>query len=227
MAEFSLAAFTNSIIELFTNSSILPVSSEFYVNKYGTSQTYKDKHKNREPLHLKEAITECIGQTRFSEQDLISFDIGSEKMEKMHPYYHILEDTPYIRKKGKGTTKTLGSQAKVEIEKRDYNRVEWNGKSFTKEYRRNVRGSRNRLDKVSHWTTNSKGEREFINRESNTYLNEHYQYIERILDSIVDPLAELYNLKKARKINTGLAEEYFGQFDEAPSNILDIIGSFE
>lgn len=227
MAEFSLAAFTNSIIELFTNSSILPVSSEFYVNKYGTSQTYKDKHKNRQPLHLKEAISECIGQTKFSEKDLISFDIGSEKMESMHPYYHILEDTPYIRKKDRGTGKTLGSQAKVEVGKKDYGRVDWNGKSFTREYRRNVRGSRNRTDKVSHWTTNSKGEREFINRESNTYLNEHYQYIERILDSIVDPLAELYHLKKARKIDTGLAEEYFSQFDEAPTNILDILGSFE
>lgn len=226
MAEFSLTSFADSIIELFLNSSILPVSSEFYVNKNGISQLYKNKHKDRQPLHLKEAISECIGQTRFTEQDLISFDIGSDKMESMHPYYHILEDTPYIRKKEQGTEKTLGSQAKVEVGKRDYGIVSWNGKTFTKEYARNVRGKRNRLNKTSHWVTNSKGEQEFINRDSNTYLNVHYQYIERILDSIVDPLADLFGLKKARKIDSGLAEEYFSQFDEAPNNILDIIGSF-
>ena len=227
MAEFSLTSFTNTIIEMFTSSRLFPVSSEYYVNKYGTSQLYKNKHKNREPLHLKQAVLECMINSKFEEKDLITFDIGNEQMELMHPYYHILEDTPYIRKKDRGTDKTKGSQAKVEIIKRDYGRVEWNGKTFTKEYSRNVRGSRNRLEKTSHWITNAKNEQEFVNRESNTYVNEHYQYIERILDDIVEPLASMFNLKPARKIDTGLAEEYFSQFDEAPTNILDILGSFE
>ena len=34
---------------------------------------------------------------------MLIFDIGNEYAEREYPYYHILEDAPVIRKKGKGT----------------------------------------------------------------------------------------------------------------------------
>ena len=158
------------------------------------------------------------------------FEIGNENAEEKYPYYHILEDAPVIRKRGRGTKKTKGSQAEVEnLGQRDYNRVSWNGKTFTKEYSRNVRGSRKRLASVSHWTTDYMGNDVFINREANAYLNEHYHYIEKMLNDygILDTLASEFNLKRGRTIDTGLAEEYFSQEDADMTNILDIIGSHD
>lgn len=229
MAEFNLNAFSDSLIDLFTNSNLFPYSQEYYIDKNGKSQPYSSKHKNRQPLHLKDAVIHSISQSRVFEQDMNSFEIGNEQMEIMHPYFHILNDSPYIRKRNMGSDKTHGSQAKVEKGKRDYNVVAWNGKTFVKEYQRNVRGSRNRTNKVSHWITNSNGEKEFINRDSNTYVNEHYHYIEKILDNIVDDLASMYGLKAQRKVDSGLGEEYASQFEDLglESNILDIISSFD
>lgn len=225
MAKFDINIFTDRLIELFINSPIFPV---FDINKWNNRQGDRNKHPFRNPLTLKESVDNSIKGSRLAEQDMITFDIGNEQMEETHPYYHILEDAPYIRKAGKGTAKTKGSQAKVEnIGKRDYGIVNWNGKTFSKEYSRNTRGSRNRLDKVTHYITDNKGDIKLINREANSYLNEHYKYIERILDSgILNTLAAEQGLKLSkRKIDTGLAEEYFSQFDETPLNILDILGS--
>lgn len=225
MAEFEINAFTDRLIGLFIESPIFPIYDVSLPSN--SKQKDSDKHPNREPLTLKETINSSIKNSRLTEQDMITFDIGNEQMEKNHPYYHILEDAPYIRKAGKGTTKTKGSQSKVEdVGKRDYGIVEWNGKTFKKEYSRNIRGSRSRLNKVTHYITDNKGNIKMVNREANTYLNVHYKYIERILDSgILNELAAEYNMKLTRKIDTGLAEEYFSQFNETPLNILDILGS--
>ena len=158
-----------------------------------------------------------------------TFDIGNEYAEEHYPYYHILEDAPYIRKRNQGTAKTRGSQAKVEkLSERNYSFPTWNGKTFTQEYRRNVRGSRNRLDKVSHWVTDSKGNKVFVNRESNSYLNEHYQYIERMLnDIILDAIALEFSLKRMRTEKTGLEDELAMEWGEDVSTVLDIFKSFE
>lgn len=227
---FDINVFTERLKSLFLSSPLFPEMKGDYINEWGSKQSDEKKHPNREPLHLKKAARDSFDSSTVIMQDMISFDLGNEQMEKTHPYYHILENTPYIRKKFKGTDKTKGSQAKVEnLGQRDYERVEWNGKTFKKEYSRNIRGSRNRLNSVSHFITDSKGNRKMINRESNSYLNEHYRYIENILDSgILNVLAEEQGLKLApKKIDTGLAEEYFSQFDETPTNILDIIGSHD
>ena len=148
--------------------------------------------------------------TILSMENQYTFDIGNEYSEEHYPYYHILEDAPYIRKRDRGTSKTRGSQAKVEkLADRNYSFPTWNGKTFTQEYRKNIRGQRNRIGKVSH-------------------LNEHYQYIERMLnDSILDILAFEFNLKRARTEITGLEEELAMEWGESVSTILDIFNSFE
>lgn len=163
------------------------------------------------------------------DENQYTFDIGNEYAEEHYPYYHILEDAPYIRKRNKGTAKTRGSQAKVEkLGERNYSFPTWNGKTFTQEYRRNVRGKRNRLNQVSHWATDYKGDKVFIIRESNSYLNEHYQYIERMFnDIILDAIALEFGLKRARTEKTGLEEELAMEWGEDVSTVLDIFKSFE
>lgn len=149
------------------------------------------------------------------------FEIGNEFSEEYYPHYHILEDSPYIRKRDKSTKKTRGSQASVEkLGERDYNIISFNGKTYSREYARNVRGARNRISKVSHWGVDASGKKVWINRESNSYLNEHYHYIENMLNGgILDQLAIEYGLKRKRTQNTSLQEDY-----EALS-LVDIINS--
>ena len=220
MAEFNIATFTTRLQELFINSNIFPYLSGDYINKYGWGQSDSDKHKGRNPLHLKTITRHCINETTMQSDNIITFDIGNQQMETTHPYYHILEDAPYIRKKDRSTAKTRGSQDEIEISKRDYGRVTWNGKTFTREYSRNVRGSRNRSENknISRWNNG-----DFINMKANTYLNVHYRYIERILDSgILSLLASEQGLKlKARKEDSGLEDDYFIQ------SIMDIASSYE
>ena len=223
---FDILTFTNRLKELFTESPLFPNAPEYYENEWGNRQLNSEKHKGRQPLKLKTAVIQCIADTTLKEQDIITFDIGSESLERMHPYYHILEDAPVIRKRNKGTEKSLGSQAKIEdAGKRDYGRVSFNGKTFSKEYSRNVRGKRNRLDSVDHYITDSRGNVKRVNRESNSYQNVHYRYIERILDSgILDTIAQEQDLKLMRKKDTGLGEEYFAQQEEV--DFQDIVDSF-
>ena len=151
------------------------------------------------------------------DENTLSFDIGNEFAEEKYPYYHILEDAPTIRKRGKSTEKTRGSQAKVEnLGQRDYNRVRWNGKTLSKEYTRNVRGKRLNLGKVSHWATDYNGREYFINREANAYLNTHYHYIEKMLEEygILDQLASDFGLKRKRTEDTGLLGDFLAQGEE-------------
>lgn len=164
-----------------------------------------------------------------ADENTLIFDIGNEYAEEHYPYYHILEDSPYIRKRYQGTEKTKGSQAKVEkLSERNYSFPTWNGKTFTQEYKRNVRGQRNRIGKVSHWATDYAGNKIFINRDSSSYLNEHYQYIEKMLNGIVlDQLALEFNLKRARTENTGLAEELAMEWGEEVEVVLNAFGLTE
>lgn len=226
--EYTIEAFVDRLKELFTDSSIFPYMEQDYYNN-GYTQSDSSKHPHRSPQHLKDAVKECFENSMSKQTDMITFEMGSEKMEKMHPYYHILEDAPVIRKKYRGTEKSKGSQASIEdVGKRDYGIVNWNGKTFTKEYSKNVRGSRKSVVEKAQLRTKL-ADRAYItkNFRANSYVNTHYKYIEKILDSgILETLAKEFNMTLKRKIDTGLAEEYFSQFDEAPINILDILGSF-
>lgn len=226
---FDINVFASRLKELFINSPLFPNMPENYVNEWGVVQSDREKHKGREPLKLKTVVSQCMNDTTINEQDSVSFHIGNEQMERTHPYYHILENSPVIRKRGKSTEKTRGSQAKVEnVGHRDYERVEWNGKTFGKEYHRNVRGQRNRLSNVSHFITDDRGNRKMINRESNSYQNVHYMYIERILDSgILETIAGEQGLKLMRKKDSGLGEEYLDQENvNSVADLQDIIDSF-
>lgn len=213
--EFSIDSFIKDLFEMLLDSQQFPF---MYDEKLDSA-----KHPKRTPLHLKSAIRQSTTFISGGE-NIRSFDIGNESLERSHPYYHILENSYAIRKKNRGTKKTKGSQASIEdVGKRDYERVNWNGKTFTKEYSRNVRGSRNRKDKLSHWE-NIGGKREFVNREANSYLNTHYHYIENALnEDVVDLIAAKYNLKRKKRIeDTGLGEEYETQrlFDMFDSHII-------
>ena len=224
---FDINVFATRLKELFVRSPLFPNMPENYVNVWGSVQSDREKHKGREPLKLKDAVISSMANSTISTENEISFNIGNEQMEKTHPYYHILEQAPVIRKRGKGTDKTRGSQAKIieDVGKRDYERVSFNGKSFTKEYARNVRGKRNRTDNVTHFISDSRGNRKVVNREAGAYQNIHDMYIERILDSgILNTIAEEQGLKLMRKSNTGLGEEYFAQQGEI--DLTSIIDSF-
>ena len=223
---FDINVFASRLKELFVSSPLFPNMPENYVNEWGVVQSDREKHKGREPLKLKDAVISSMANSTIFAENEISFNIGNEQMEKTHPYYHILENAPVIRKRGKGTDKSRGSQAKIEdVGQRDYERVSFNGKTFTKEYAKNVRGKRNRIDNVTHFVSDSRGNRKMINREAGAYQNVHYMYIEKILDSgILNTIAEEQGLKVMRKSNTGLAEEYFAQQGEL--DLASIIDSF-
>jgi hypothetical protein len=153
--------------------------------------------------------------------DSNAFEIGNDYAEEHYPYYHILEDSPYIHKRDKATSKTQGSQAKVEKKsQRDYNIISFNGKTFSREYARNVRGKRNRNDRVTYWKTNNAGIRNKENPDAKEYLNVHYHYIENMMNNVIlDQLALEFGMKVGRTKLTSLQEDY-----EALS-IVDIINS--
>lgn len=215
--EYNLDAFFNSLI------SYMAVAFPYMQDE----EKDRAKHPKREPLHLKDAIFD--NAQPIHSLNSITFDIGNETLETTHPYYHILEQAQVIRKRDRGTTKSRVSQAKVQnVSSRDYDRINWNGKTFTKEYRRNVRGSRSLIGKASRWEDDK-----FINREANYYANVHYRYIENILESgILDMLAAEFGMRRIRTKDSGLGEEYLLQesmdygTDEA-NNIVNILSSFE
>ena len=214
MKEFSVDAFRDAIYESLLNSPLFPYMKD--------SERDRQKHSKRQPLHLKDAIRQQ-GTMKTSGGDMTSiFEIGSPILENTHPYYHILQQAPVIRKKDKGTKKTKGSEMyEKDVGKRDYEKVYWNGKTFTKEYTRNVRGSRNRTNKVSHWNNG-----EFVNRESNAYVNIHYKYIDTILDDIMPILAVEFGLKMKRKQDSGLIDEFADQQGTSIDKVLDAFSSF-
>ena len=231
--EYNITLFTDKLKEYFTESPLFPYMYSEYLSGWGVMQDSAKKHPKRNPPHLKDMTKMCLEQTTtFVDENIVVFDFGNEKMETYYPYYHILQDAPVIRKKNQGTTKTKGSQANVkDLGKRNYGITSWNGKTFTKEYTRNVRGSRNRFDKISHWTIVN-GNKTWVNRDSGAYNNVHYHYIDNILDQdVVFKLASVFGLKTFRKKNGGLAEEYMSEMgesnDELRQGILDTFFSFE
>lgn len=165
--------------------------------------------------------------------DMQVFDIGNDYAERFYPYYHILEDAPVIHKRGKGTAASKGSQATIEkLSKRDYGLVGWSGKSFTKEYEKNVRGKRASVINNSQQVVDGK----IINKESSTYKNIHYKYIETMLEKVNPIVAQEYDLRLLRTQSTGLVDEYLSETEEEPvgydeitqmiSNVLGMWGTY-
>lgn len=210
--EYTLGSFTKRLRELMYDN--FPRLEGRGFNPSGTPKHGEHNEEIRD-------IAFMNNPTFMINENTNAFEIGNDYAEEYYPYYHILEDTPYIRKRNKATDKTKGSQAKVEKRsQRDYNIISFNGKTFSREYARNVRGKRNRLDQVSHWVTSTDGKQVFVNRESNSYLNEHYHYIEKMMNNVIlDQLAIEFGMRSGRTQITSLQEDY-----EA-LNIVDIINS--
>ena len=234
MAEFDLVAFTSRLKEWFLGSALFPYyeigkgMETDYAQYQATKSSARSKHPNRNPTHLRDVARQCLDITTTMTDNMITFDYGNAVMESNYPHYHILENTQVIRKRGKGTLKSKGSEDMYKIKaQRDYERVIWNGKTFTKEYRKNVRGIRSRVDKVSHWGIVD-GQGKWLNKDSNSYLNVHYHYIEDILDNdVVYRLASEFGLKSMRKVDSGLEEDFADQEGVDIESVLETFASFE
>ena len=220
--EFTLSNFAERLAQLIHSSKLIPDMGSFYTNKYGYTQSDASKHSKRpQPRDLRSQISNSISSSFVMGENFATFDIGNEQMEKNFPYYHILQEAPTIRKAYKSTVKTRGSEYGKSAKEIDYERVHWNGKTFTKEYQKNVRGSRVNLSK-----TQMHLDGQFINEGSIQYLNMHYKYLDRIADEVANTLASEFNLKIGRKQDTGLIEEFAMQEGMTVENVLAAFESF-
>lgn len=193
--DYNIGDFTKRLRELMY--IYFPFESE------GINQS---KHRNR-PLNIRD-VAFRDNQTENLTEDMLAFNIGNAKSESEYPYYHILENAPVIRKKGRADSKTRGSQQYVsEISKRDYEKVTLKGKTFSKEYAKNIRGARKRV--VENSTQYVKiGSKTFkINENADSYKNVHYQYIEIMLSHIVQTLASEFRMN-IKFSSSGLKDDY-------------------
>lgn len=173
-----------------------------YFNTYDFAQTLKNELAKNFPRDTGEMVENALVRNpimRFGNTCI--FEVGSYHAEKNVPYYHILEDAQVISKSGRSTASSRGSQANIsELGKRDYGIISKSrSNNIFQEYRKNVRGSRSKVGKAQYyeWTTNYK--RYVVNRESKYYVNIHYHYIERALETkVLDRLANTFNLKRTR-----------------------------
>ena len=213
MAEFSLASFTEDI------------RKNLYDNFPYESDAVKDVKHKKTPLHIRDIAFGYLPS--FTENETIYFEIGSDYAEEYYPYYHILEDAEVIRKRGKGNKQSKGSQAQVEIAggKRDYGRIKFNGKTYSQEYRKNVRGERSRIGKASYKVVGSDGRVYKINADANYYKNKHYHFIERILNNTLPWIAQANGLRMGRTEITSLENEYGEQ--QQSDLIMNTLNSFE
>lgn len=206
MAEFDIAAFGKSLQEYIANA--IPFPDDVTRDE--------QKHKSRNPRHLKQqVINEFLNNFDMIDQDRYSFDLGSEKLETMYPHYHILEDSEVIHIAGHGTKSSRGSQANMPKGQRDYGvivaRVNKNKgtTSYSQEYRKNARGQRTRIKYDTFKVVDDNGvvteyKKAVGTKSGTTYLNVHYHYIERNLDTSIDELCRVYGLKKKSKTSSDL-----------------------
>ena len=191
--EFDLDLFTTELRNVMYESADFPYESE---------ELNLKKHKKR-PMHIKDVAFKANSTMKVNDNTR-TFDIGNTYAEQEYPYYHILQDSPVIRKKGRGTDKTRGSQAKVKnLGQRDYGRVSFNGKTYSKEYAKNVRGARKSVvDNSTQWVNGQK-----INRNALSYKNIHYKYIDKVLDTSVKQVASMFG-GIVRTSSSGLKDDY-------------------
>ena len=176
----------------------------------------------KKPLHIRDiALT-----LPFQDGDKIIFDIGNDYAEENYPYYHILQDAEVIRKRERGTKKSKGSQAYItKLSDRDYAKVTWNGKTYTREYQRNVRGQRSLASKGTIKVVGADGRAYMVNKDANYYYNKHFHYIDKTLDYILPWIAPAFGLKMQRTKITDLEDDY--QTSEHYNLVANILQSFE
>lgn len=205
------------------NKFVADIRKNLYDNfPYESDEVNAIKHKKR-PLHIRDIAFGFLPTLAMGNN--LYFDIGSDYAEENYPYYHILEDAEVIRKRGRATAGTRGSQAAIEnLSARDYGRISFNGKTYSREYRKNVRGERSRISKATYKIIGSNGKVYKINKDANYYKNVHYHYIERTLDRVLPWIAQENGLRMGRTQITSLEEEYGAQ--QSADRILNIFNSF-
>lgn len=213
MQEFNLDTFTNQLRQ------------EMYVRfPYEWQGYHLEKHKYT-PLHIRDIA--FMDNPVYVNIDTRTFDIGGFMAESKYPYYHILQDAPVIRKRKKSSVVTRGSQGKIfEDNKglRDYSRVSFNGKTYSQEYQKNVRGKRKSIvDNSTKWEYNLRERAwEKVNKNSIDYVNIHYKYIDKILDNVIPILASRFGGRMLRKVDTGLKDEFDFQTKQDLDDRFDI-----
>ena len=209
MAEFSLSGFAEDI------------RKNIYDNFPYESDEIKEKKHATRPLHIRDV---ALGLTFTSGKQII-FEIGNDYAEEYYPYYHILEDAEVIRKKGRGTKLSKGSQAEItKLSDRDYGRISFNGKTFSREYQKNVRGARSRVEKATYNIVGSDGRVYKVNKDASYYKNIHFHYIERILNNTLPWIAQANGVRMGRTAITSFESDYENQ--EQGNLITNIINSF-
>lgn len=214
--DYNIKDFINSIKQALYDN--FPNMNGEYPNNTGYMQTRSAKHP-KTPMPVRD-VALGINSINYINDDMMFFDIGNDYAERKYPYYHILEDSPVIRKRGRANEKSGGSQMKIVLmSNRDFNKVSWNGKTFSKEYSKNVRGNKainkkmpdvyfagKRKQIIDNSTRYVSGFK--INMSATTYKNEHYRYIERTLDVNLPFIAQNFNLAVGRVVDSGLQDDY-------------------
>lgn len=220
--DFNIDSFTARLMELLKDNA-----------PYESDELNNSKHQNRKGRHLKD-LFDKDKQTITMNLDMRTFDVGSQMDEALLPQYHILQQAEVIKKRGRGTKTSKGSQDEIDNKlDRDYERVKWNGKTYSKEYSKNVRGERSKARKLLEPKLRYVGGKYIEDMRgglSSIYINIHYKYIDRILDAVVPYLAQEFNLRAMRKEDSGLQEEYDlqkSEEDDERFSILDTLSSFE
>ena len=218
--EYTIDSFVSRIREvMYDNFPYFP-DGKMYRSSWGVMQDNAQKHPNRTD-HIRDIAFMNLPIT--TNMETRSFDIGSEYAELLYPYYHILQDSEVIHKRYQGTKNSKGSQDAISDKSaRDYGRINWNGKTYTQEYKKNVRGGRSKKTKRLIY----KNGQYYEYGKDTTYVNIHYRYIDRILDSTLPWIAHEFGLKMSRKVNTGLEEENAMQEEIGVAGIIDILDSF-
>lgn len=217
MEDFDIKDF-GELLKIGISVSIPKETPETAEAKHG-----KLKEKPRNPLQLYQQVqNEFDMPIKQINKDTYYFDLGSERLEAIYPYYHILEDAEVIHRRYKGTKRSKGSQDKIQdVGKRDYGRViikkNKTGKTtYYQEYRKNVRGKRSQLKTETYRIVKDNGEVEYMKKvvgtkTSTTYVNTNYHYIEKNLEQwLIPSLMAAYDLKRLRN---GASDLMDGQFD--------------
>ena len=209
--EYTISAFTDRLFRLIVDNKNFPYMRDTALDE--------KKHPNRKPTHLNTEVRNNPNRVGFENTEM--FEIGSPNLERNYPHYHILQQAPMIRKRNKGTTKTKGSQMFVnDLGQRDYEQVHWNGKTFSKEYSRNVRG----LRKPNSATI--KGGNFTMNPDANAYVNEHYKYLDKICDDVTPLIAHEFGLTLLRKQDSGLIDEFADQESITIDQVIEMFDTF-
>jgi hypothetical protein len=127
---------------------------------------------------------------------LQTFELGNEQAEEKAPRYHILENAKIIRKRGRGTPSSKGSQANIMPKnKRDYGIQEYDfaKKKLVQEYRTSFGDGKRSYQSQTNRLVNKRYETR--GKQLNYYYNVHWAYIERILEQITPTIADFLGAK--------------------------------